>query len=104
MVTSYLGHGFQNRWLSDRFITTKSSSTVGRHRSICSMQITPYQGPWGIYTGNGGELTACIAEKQYESNALAVLFYYSSPLIVTLLTRQLHVVVVRWSVLLESTS
>ena len=40
---SYLGHGFQNRWLSDRFITTKSSSPVGRHRSICSMQIEPYQ-------------------------------------------------------------
>ena len=58
-VTSYLVHGFQNRWLSDRFITTKSSSTVGRHRSICSMQIEPYQGPWGIYTGNDGKLTAC---------------------------------------------
>ena len=38
-VSRYLGHGFQNRWLGDRSITTKSLSTVGRHRSICSMQI-----------------------------------------------------------------
>ena len=27
-VRSYLGHGFQNRWLSDSFLTTKSPSTV----------------------------------------------------------------------------
>ena len=46
---------------------------------------------------------APLAEKQYESNILAVLLYYCSALIVTVLTRQLHVVVVRWSVLLEST-
>ena len=41
-VTSYLGHGFQNRWLSDHSIATKLPSTVGRHRSIFSLQIKLY--------------------------------------------------------------
>ena len=76
-----------NRWLSDRSNTTKSLSTVGRHRSICSMQIGPYQGPWENYTGNGVKLAAC---RQGDES-------------ITVLTRQLHVVAVRWSVLLEST-
>ena len=48
-VTSYLRYGFQNRWLSDNSITTETLSTltVGRHMSICPMQIKAYQGPWG---------------------------------------------------------
>ena len=52
------------------------------------MQIEQYQAAWGIYTGNDGKLTARL-------RVLAVLFYYCSALIVTVLTRQLHVVVVR---------
>ena len=44
------------------------------------MQIEPYQGPWGNYTGKGGKLAAC---REDESD-------------ITLLTRQLHVVAVRW--------
>ena len=51
------------------------------------MQIGLYQGPWGNYTGNGGKLAAY---REDESN-------------ITVLTRQLHVVAVHWSVLLEST-
>ena len=61
---SYLGHGFQNRWLSDRFITTKSSSTVGRHRSICSMQIDRIRVPGEFTPETAGNKP--LAEKQYE--------------------------------------
>ena len=90
-VSRYLENGFQNRWLGDRSITTKSLSTVGRHRSICSMQIEPYQDPWGNYTGNGGKLTACgeVIRVKYTGRAI----YNCSALILTVLTRQLHVVV-----------
>ena len=86
---SYLGHRFQNRWLSDRFITTKSSSTERRHRSICSMQIEPYQGPWGIYTGNGGKLDACMQRSNTSQICWPFYFYNYFALIVTVLTRQL---------------
>ena len=53
--------------VSDRSNTTKSLSTVGRHRSICSMQIGPYQGPWGNYTGNGGKLATCREDESLHS-------------------------------------
>ena len=47
-------NGFQNRWLT----TADKVALIGRYR-FCSMQIVPYQGPWGNYTGNGGKLTTC---------------------------------------------
>ena len=61
------------------------------------MQIEPYQGPWGNYTGNDGKLTAC-REVIYTSKIYWPFYFYNcSALIFTVLTRQLHVVVVRWS-------